>query len=130
MKTINLITCNDLYEAHIIKARLNNERIPCFLTNQNFTNLMPHYSNLLGSGIQIMVRDSDYKIARELIIDKIKPENEGIICPYCGSEDIGLGVGRNPLFKLINILIAILAMIPIGHLKPKYYCKICYKEIK
>jgi len=45
------MTIDSLAEAHMIKGRLLNEGIDCFLTNENITNLMPHYNNMLGSGV-------------------------------------------------------------------------------
>lgn len=130
MKTTTLLTCDNLAEAHMIKGRLNNVGIECFLTNQNFTNLMPLYNNMMGSGVQIMIFENDLIIARQLLKDKLEPDNTEILCPYCGSDSIGLGMGKYKGLKIFNMLIAILMFIPLGNLKPKYYCKDCKKEIK
>ena len=130
MKTIRLITCDSITEAHFIKGRLNNEGIECFLTNQNFTNLMPLYNNMLGAGIQVFVRESDLDKARHFINDKLEPNNVELTCPYCDSNQIGLGIGKHKGLKIFNMLIAISMAIPIGNLKPKYYCKNCKEEIK
>jgi len=92
MQTTRLITCDSLAEAHLIKGKLNNEGIECFLTNENITNLMPHYNNMLGSGVQIIVNEVDLIAARKIIKDKLAPDNDIIVCPYCGSTDIGLGI--------------------------------------
>ena len=54
-KTIRLITCDTITDASFVKNRLNNEGIDCFLTNQNFTSLLPNYYNLFGSGVQVFV---------------------------------------------------------------------------
>lgn len=51
MNTIRLTTCNDSFEANLIKDKLENEGIECFLTNENFTSLFPIYNGILGSGI-------------------------------------------------------------------------------
>ena len=130
MKTVNLITCGNTMEAHIIKGRLNNEGIECFLTNENFTNLMPMYNNMLGSGIQIVINEEDFLKASEIIKDKLEPDNTKIVCPYCGSTEINLGIGKYKGLKILNIIIAFLMLIPIGNLKPNYYCKNCNEEIK
>jgi len=129
-KTINLITCDNITEAYFIKNRLNNEGVDCFLTNQNFTNLMPIYNNMLGSGIQIFVMESDYEKSRKLIKDKLDPEKVELICPNCGSNQINLGLGKHKILKAFNILLAILILIPLGNIKPKYYCSKCKSEIK
>lgn len=130
MNTVTLITCDNLTEAHLIKGKLSNEGIDSFLTNENFTNLMPLYNNMLGSGVQIMVFANDYQRARELVKENIEPQNIDIVCPHCGSDNIGLGLGKNKVMKIFNIIMAILSAIPLGNLKPKYYCKNCKEEIK
>jgi len=130
MRTVRLMTIDNLTEAHIIKGRLLNEGIDCFLTNENFTNLMPLYNNMLGSGIQIIVNENDIDEARNLLKDIIEPNNTKIVCQNCGSENIGLGLGKGKLLKIFNIFIALLTLLPIGNLKPKYYCKDCKTEIK
>ncbi len=128
--TIRLITCNNLQEAHIIKGRLNNEGVDCFLTNQNFTSLMPVYNNMLGGGIQVIIREDDLSKAKQLLKDKLEPDNADLVCPNCGSTDIGLGIGKQKGIKIFNMLISVFMTIPFGNLKPKYYCRACKKEIR
>ena len=129
-KTIRLITCDSITEAYFIKNRLNNEGIECFLTNQNFTNLLPNYYNLIGSGIQVVVMENDYERSRELVKDKLEPENVEKVCPFCGSTDIKMGFGKHKILKIFNVLLAILMSIPIGNIRVRYYCKTCKEEIK
>ena len=130
LKTITLITCNDLFDAYIIMGKLKNEGIHCFLTNENFTGLVPMFNNTLGSGVQIIIQENDLGKARNIIKDKLEPDNKNLSCPHCGSKEIGLGLGKSKGIKIINILIALLMTLPFGNLKPKYYCKKCNKEIK
>ncbi len=129
MEYCRIITCDSLTEAYLIKGRLNNNGVECFLTNENITNLMPMFNNMLGSGIQIFVNEKDLEIAKEIIIDKLNPEESVIKCPFCGSENISLGIGEKKGLKIISMFLAILSAIPLGNFKPKYYCKDCRKEI-
>jgi len=129
-KTTRLITCDTITEAYFIKNKLNNEGIECFLTNQNFTNLMPNYYNLFGAGVQVVVMESDYERSRELVKDKLEPENVEKVCPFCGSTDISIGFGKHKILKIFNVLLAILIAIPIGNIRVRYYCKTCKEEIK
>jgi len=122
------MTIDSLAEAHIIKGRLLNEGIDCFLTNENITNLMPHYNNMLGSGVQIIINEQDIDKAREILKDKIEPNNLELACPNCGSTHIGFGKGKR--FRIFNTIIALLSSFLIGNLKPKYYCNDCNTEIK
>ncbi len=110
---IRLITCNTIQEAYIIKGHLNNENIECLLTNQNFTSLLPIYNNMLGAGIQILVKENDYEIAKGLVIDKTQPENIEKKCPNCGSQNLSLGLGKNKFLKILNVVLALLASIPL-----------------
>jgi len=104
-KIIRILTCDNLTEAHLVKGRLENEGINCFLTNQNFTNLVPMYNNMMGAGIQIMIEEENYDKAYEILQDKINPKTENLTCPNCGSHNIKLGLGKNKGFKLLNILL-------------------------
>ena len=129
-KTIRLITCDSIVDAYFIKNRLNNEGIECFLTNQNFTSLLPNFYNLFGSGVQVFVMESDYEKSKELVKDKLEPEHVEKVCPFCGSKDIRVGFGKHKILKIFNILLAILIAIPIGNVRVRYYCKTCKEEIK
>ena len=129
-KTTRLLTCDTITEAYFIKNKLNNEGIECFLTNQNFTSLLPNYYNLFGAGVQVVVMESDYERSRELVKDKLEPENVEKVCPYCGSTDISIGFGKHKILKIFNVLLAILIAIPIGNIRVRYYCKTCKEEIK
>jgi len=74
--------------------------------------------------------ESDYERSRELVKDKLEPENVEKVCPFCGSTDIRIGLGKNKILKIFNILLAILIAIPIGNVRVRYYCKTCKEEIK
>jgi uncharacterized protein YlaI len=130
MKTEILITCDNIIEANFIQNRLENEGINSFLTNENFSHLMPLYYNIMGSGVQVIIDAKDIIKAREIISNKLSPENKDIICPYCHSKNIGLGIGKNKILKIFNMIIAVLMIIPLGNLKPRYYCKDCKNEIR
>lgn len=129
-KTIELIISDTITDAWFIKNKLNNEGIDCFLTNQNFTTLLPNYYNMFGAGVQVVVLESDYEKSKELIKDKLEPENVEKVCPFCGSTDIRMGFGKHKILKIFNILLAILIAIPIGNIRARYYCKTCKEEIK
>ena len=125
-----ILSCENLTEASIVKARLENYGIACYLTNQHFTTLLPIYNNMLGSGIQVMVSENDYQEARKLLIDKIAPHTQEVVCPQCGSKNLQLGLGNQKGLKIWTVLLSLLAFIPMGNLKPKYYCNDCNAEIE
>lgn len=123
MNIIRLATCNNIIEANIIKHTLENEEIECFLTNNNFTTLMPGYNGILGSGIQIMINVEDFEKASELL--KFEEKTEIIICPNCNSDDISYGLGENKLRKIFFALLSALTGTPMGNIGNTYYCKSC-----
>lgn len=67
MSIIKLTTCNNVIEANMIKNLLENEDIQCFLTNENFSTLLPINNSLLGSGIRIMINEEDFEKAKQVI---------------------------------------------------------------
>lgn len=116
-------------EAHLIKGRLKNEGIECMITNEISSSLLPHYNQTMSAGIQILVFENDLEKAQGIIKDKLEPEVNITSCPYCQSSNITLGIGSFRGIKILNIIIAILFMLPLGNLKAKVYCNDCKKEL-
>jgi hypothetical protein len=69
MKTIKLMNCNDSFEANLIKAKLEDAGIPCFLTNENFSSLYPLFPPAWKE-IQVMIREEDLEKAIEILKNK------------------------------------------------------------
>jgi len=67
MGFVKLITCLSIVEAHLIKGHLESENIQCVLQNENFAYLQPNLNAIHGSGPCILVLESDFKRAKELI---------------------------------------------------------------
>lgn len=130
MNIVRLLTCDNAIEAHLIKGRLNNEGIDCYITNENIATLKPAYNDLLGFGVEIMIKEDDLVRACELLTDKFEPEKPITICPFCGSNRIGIGYVKNKIFMYLRILLAMFLVRPLGNVNTKYYCKQCKKEIK
>ena len=67
MALICIKTCDRIFEANLIKTRLIDAGIDCFLTNENFTSLYPACNGLLGSGIQVMIEEENADKAIDLL---------------------------------------------------------------
>jgi len=106
MDTVILTTCNSAIEANLIKGMLENNGIRCFLTNENFSNLMPHYNGVMGAGVQIVIDENDVEQATALLSSQTK-ENE-IVCPNCGSLNISYGLGTNKFKMFLAVLMSLL----------------------
>lgn len=126
MAIIRLTTCNNIIESNMMISLLQNEGIECFPTNENFTNLLPVYNGLLGSGIQIMIDEADEERALELISSQNKAKI--IVCPNCSSENLKYGIGKKGFMKYMIILVSLLNAIPFNNIKNTCYCKDCKTE--
>ena len=132
MRVVSLITCDDSAEASIIQGHLQNEGIPCFLTNQNFTNLYPNFNGVMGTGVQIQVNESDFERAAE-IIKETHPEvygniQEKVSCPNCKSESVKISFGKRKYLKYFYIFLSLLLFYPLEKIKISYICKDCKTE--
>lgn len=67
MQTQTLTTCYQSAQAYIIKGKLENAGIQCFITNEHFTDMMPVFQGMLGSGIKIKVLQEDYEAAKQIL---------------------------------------------------------------
>jgi Putative prokaryotic signal transducing protein len=128
MSIIRLTTCFDSFEANLIKGKLQDEGIICFLTNENFTTLFPIYNGLLGSGIQVMIDEIDLEKSLEII--KYNQTSVEVRCPNCNSNQITFSIGHKPITRILTIILSLLIWIPFGNIKKTYYCKNCKTKFK
>jgi len=128
MNTMVLKTCNNSVEANLIKGMLENNGITCFLANENFSNLMPHYNGMMGAGVQIIISKIDLERAQKFLTEQAI-DNE-IVCPNCNSKKVGFGLGGSKSKKILTILLSLFVWIPFGNIRNTYYCKNCKTEFK
>jgi DNA-directed RNA polymerase subunit RPC12/RpoP len=126
--TIILTTCSNTTEAYLIKGTLENNGINCFLTNENFSNLMPHYFNIMGAGIQVMIDESDLEKAQELISSPSKADE--ILCPNCNSSNVTFGFGYNKVKKWVIVFLSLFSWVPFGNIKKNFRCEDCKTEFE
>ncbi len=125
MSIVRLMTCDTAVEANLIKGHLKNEGIEAFITNENFSNLMPHYNRILNSGIQIMISDLDYNKASEILELNNTEER---VCPSCQSTKIKFSLGQNKIKKIFIIIFSLFTATPFNNLKSVYKCQDCKTE--
>jgi len=129
METTRLLTCDNNREAYILKGHLENEGIKCFLTNENFSSLMPHFFGILGAGVQIVVNKTDYEKAVKLLkLDQ--PDQHELVCPNCKSTNIRFGLGRRKSGKIMTILLSLFVWVPFNNINNRYYCQDCNASFK
>jgi hypothetical protein len=123
-----LTTVSNSIEATFLRHRLEAEGIESFATNENISSMLPHFNGLLGQGIQIMVMETDYEKAKE-ILTITQSEAQITKCPYCGSSEIGFGMkGKKRAGDRLLIFLSLMVGIPMGNIKNKYYCKVCKED--
>lgn len=66
MKTVKLITCDDAFQAHVIKGALENEGIASVLHNENMSVVYRGYGSSIA-GVDIFVYEDDYENALRLL---------------------------------------------------------------
>ena len=65
-KLVHLATFSNTISAHLLRTKLESEGIPSFLNNENITNLLPHYFNIMGSGVQVLVPSEKLEEAQNI----------------------------------------------------------------
>lgn len=130
METIFVTTFYNNIEANIVKGRLESEGVSCFLTNENFSTLMPHLNYLAGGGTHLFVLQRDYELAVSILneIDTPNKEADRVVCPQCQSLDVKLGLGKSKFKKLTIILLSAMFGMQFSNIKPSYICRNCKSE--
>lgn len=87
----------DTISANIVKSKLDAYGIPCFLTEENLSNLYPGASALMNSQVRLHLFTRDVEPARLIlsesnlrVIDESVPH-----CPRCQSTDIDRDFPKN-----------------------------------
>jgi len=124
MKLVLLKTSSENIEAHLIKTKLESEGIPVVLFNEHYTNLLPNHFQLMGSGIQIKVLDSDTERAL-VILNDFFPSKKEAVCPNCGSSDLELSFGASKWKRRLYVFIALIIFIPISISGARLVCQEC-----
>lgn len=135
MELLTIKTFETGIDAHILKTKLASEGIPSYIFDENIISLNPLY-NLMVGGIKVMVSQSDFERARE-IVNEIETTvltddaDQVIECPTCGSTDLYHGFKSMRGFAgILSAVIAILlAVIPL-YFKTVFKCKKCGAEFE
>lgn len=125
MKTVKLITCNDAAQAHIIQGALENEGISSLLHNENMSTLLRGYINNIA-GVDILVDETDYEAAVQLLERNQMIPEQLKCCPFCGSSDIKFVLRKEHWVRAVMSAIAsMLAAVPPGNNHWEYVCQAC-----
>ncbi|HLT81583.1 MAG TPA: DUF2007 domain-containing protein [Cyclobacteriaceae bacterium] len=124
MDIIVLKRFETVIEANIARTKLDAFGIPCFLTEENVTNMTTH---LLSGGIRLHVFARDEERARQIVMgDQLSKSDDGlIVCPRCHSRKIIRNGPESGLGKFMRGIVRVL----LGLTRP-YYCQNCGHEFE
>ena len=134
MNLVTALTFDDSVSAHLVKTRLENEGIKCFIFDEHINNVMPIYGQAVG-GIRIKIKEEDVLKAKQLIEEwELRPflnqSNETLTCTSCGAQELYAGFKS---FKTslgwLTLAISFLFMIYPFYSKTVYRCKKCGEEM-
>lgn len=122
---IRLTTVHNYLDADFLVKRLEQHDIVCFTTNEHTSTMFQGFSGMLGSGIQVMVREEDYERAAEVLRQKTF-EDSIIRCPSCDSTNVQpvSSIWEN-LWQSIVILFTLLVGTPVQQIQQKHRCVSC-----
>lgn len=112
-------------EANIARTKLEAQDIPCFLTEENLTNMTNH---LLSGGIRLHIFDHDAERAKQIVVgDRLSPSDEDdlISCPRCHSRKILKNLPDTAYGKVMQAIVGFL--LGLSH---SYYCQNCGNEFE
>lgn len=121
-------------EANIVKGRLEAAGIHCFLADENTLTLNPLYSQALG-GVKLHIMEDDLEKADSLLSQDVQLEVEDVpegtmVCPVCGSSNVGFGGATRKRFGILTMLISLLFMVYPFHTNKVWHCYRCGHEFK
>ena len=134
MNLVTALTFDDSVSAHLVKTRLENEGIECFIFDEHINNVMPIYGQAVG-GIRIKIKEEDALKAKQLIEEwELRPflnqSNETLTCTSCGAQEFYAGFKS---FKTsrgwLTLAISFIFMIYPFYSKTVYRCKNCGEEM-
>ena len=103
MKTVK--ECGSLFEAQVVRQRLESERIQAFVLNENSNDYVPFAGAIPLLAVQVVVADDDYERVRDLLAEETASERP-IVCPECGSQGVRSEVGETRLKRFGAYLLA------------------------
>jgi len=120
-------------EANIVKSRLIDSGVQCFLSDENMITVNPLYNQALG-GVKLHLFEKDAPLARHILqdeevqIDIEELEHTEVICPVCGSNHVGYVQATKDRFTVLSILISLLLMLYPFYAKKTHHCFNCQNE--
>jgi hypothetical protein len=122
-------TFRDSISANIVKSKLDAYGIPCFLTEENLSNLYPGASALMNSQVRLHLFNRDVEPARQILAEStfVLQDDSVLHCPACYSTNIERDFPKN----LSGNALSALRYLFFGIFSPEkkvYRCGNCERE--
>jgi DNA-directed RNA polymerase subunit RPC12/RpoP len=135
MSFVIVKTFDNSMDAHMLKSRLENEGIKCFLFDEETVTINPLFAQAIG-GIKLKVYQDDMPIVREILKDISETpltdeEGEAILCPNCSSTKINTGFRSVSGWRgVVFTFVAFMSLTFSPFIKTRYYCLKCEHVFK
>ncbi len=126
METIVLRRFDNYFSAHIMKSKLEDTGIHCYLFDENSVTVNPVFSNAIGN-IKLVVADYDEKRATEAL-EKFDAEYlANSICPKCKTGNFIMIPAKSPKNFITSILTWMFSNYAVS-VNYIYHCRQCGYE--
>lgn len=141
-RIVVFMTFEDLTRAYLIKGILEDNKIPCFISDENTLLVYPLYNQCLG-GIKLSIFEKDLERAVRAVEEQQKafeiPEeqqkvnslaDDGPVCPVCGSRNVAYGASVRHKYNWLTILVSLFLQIYPFSIRKSYHCFECGNDFK
>jgi predicted RNA-binding Zn-ribbon protein involved in translation (DUF1610 family) len=136
----DIVTFDTYYDpmlAQIIRTRLEDNGIPCFVVDENLGTLYPAY-NATAGGIKVKIFARDMEKSKAIIAEDDTTNVESltedeiensVFCPHCGSNKVQYGLAEKPNKGWFGKLFSAVGLSEINA-KHQFHCFNCGKNFE
>lgn len=138
-----IITFQTYYDpmlAHIVRTRLEDSGVSCFIADENMIGINPLYNNALG-GIKLKIFARDEGKCREILaqddtltveeyVEIDEATNQVVICPYCASTNVRFGNATEKRFGIFSFVFSVLLFVYPPFARKAWHCFNCGKDFE
>ena len=79
MAVVHFKTCNNSFEAELLKGRLASEGIPCVLQGGNVSMFNAGMGTQTAFSVNVLIDEQDLDRARQIVEEDVEEDNEGFL---------------------------------------------------
>jgi hypothetical protein len=139
-KIITLETYYDVMLAHLMRTKLEDNGIPCFIADENTIGANPLYNQAIG-GVKLKIFERDLERCREILatqgdlhdqdhIEIDEETNNLVICPYCGSTNVRHGAATEKKVHWLTAIASFLLSVLPFYTNKAWHCFNCSQDFE